>query len=162
MVTKTYGIDGVVEFSFLFRAGKGTLRAEFSGGVLDPKRKRPAVLTTSNMVAQLIIENSTPFKFGQIYLINTSVIADKISAKEAKELKVKYGKAPKATDKTAVTSVKINEETGMKIYDKVTTIGEAVNVLVELGATAESLKDVESVLITAGELSVNFPNLSLK
>lgn len=151
-MTKTYGINGIVEASYLFPAMKGHLRANFSGGVLDERRMRPATLTTKNPVAMLIIEHTEMFKSGRIFIVAQS--EEPTTPKEveaaAKKVTKKKTKADKVTDD------------GRKVYEDVTSIGDAVTVLLELGAKAAALQDKETLMETASQLNVSFPNLKIK
>lgn len=148
-MTKTYGINEVVEASYLFPAMKGSLRANFTGGVIDERRRRPATLTTKNPVAMLIIENSQMFKSGKIFVVAES--------DEPKPVKV----APKKETKKKSKPDKV-EEDGRKVYEDVTSLGDAVSVLMALGANAAELQDKATLLETASQLNVSFPNLKLK
>ena len=148
-MTKTYGIDSVVEASYLFRAGKGHLRANFTGGVLDERRRRPT-MTTQNPVAMLVIEQTMMFKSGRIYIVAQSEDPKIESASPAKKDGKKKAKADKVTDD------------GRKVYENVTSVGDAVTVLLELGAKAAALQNTETMLETASQLNVSFPNLKLK
>ena len=152
-MTKTYGIDNVVEASYLFPVNKGHLRANFSGGVLDERRRRPATMTTQNPVVMLIIENSGMYKAGRIYIVAQSeepTTPKEIVAASKKEAAKKKPKADKVT------------EDGRKVYDNVTSVGEAVSVLLDLGAKAAALQNTETMLETASQMNVSFPNLKLK
>lgn len=153
-MTKTYGIENVVEASYLFPAMKGHLRANFTGGVLDERRRRPATLTTKNPVVMLIIEHTEMFKSGRIFIVAQSdepkiekAVAGAVIKKEAPK---KKPKADKVTND------------GRKVYEEVTSIGDAVSVLLELGAKAAALHDTETLLETASQMNVSFPNLKMK
>lgn len=153
-MTKTYGINGIVEASFLFPAGQGHLRAEFNGGILDEKRTRPATMTTTNQVAMLIIENSDMYRLGQIFIVAKSEDAPSMAAPVETEEK----KAEKAK-RTKADAIK---EDGRKVYESVTTLGDAVNILMDLGAKAAGVADAATALETAAAMNVSFPNLKLK
>ena len=158
MVTKVYGIDGVVEASYIFVAGKAKLRAQFKDGIVDAGRERPATLITRDPVVQLIIEHQPLFKNGNIRIVSMSV--EQIT-ETPEEKKGRKKRITESTDREAVHSVSVNED-GSKVYDRVTNIGQAVNVLMELGATADQLTSHTDALATAGKMGVTFPNLSLK
>lgn len=149
-MTKTYGIDNVVEASYIFPAMKGHLRANFIGGVLDERRRRPATLTTKNPVVMLIIERSEMFKSGRIFIVAQN--EDPVPV-----VKV----APKKETKKKSKPDKVAED-GRKVYEDVTSIGDAVSVLMALGANAAELQDKDTLLETASQLNVSFPNLKLK
>lgn len=152
-MTKTYGIDNVVEASYLFPAMKGHLRANFTGGVLDERRRRPATLTTKNPVAMLILENTEMFKSGRMFIVAQT--EDPVTPKEIEAA------AKKAEPKKKTKADKVTDD-GRKVYDNVTTVGDAVTILLELGAKAAALQDTATMLETAAQLNVSFPNLKLK
>ena len=160
MTTKVYGIDGIVEASYLFTSGKAKLRAEFKDGIVDEGRQRPATLTTKNPLVQIIIEHQPLFKNGNIRIVSAVVenTAD-VSAPAGKGKGKK--KVETSTDREAVNSVSVAED-GSKVYDMVTNIGQAVNVLMDLGATADQLTSPTDALAVAAKLNVTFPNLKLK
>lgn len=157
MMTKVYGIDGVVEASYLFVSGKTKLRAQFKDGIVDAGRARPATLTTRNPVVQLIVEHQPLFKNGNIRIVSQTVEPMTETPAEKKGKK----KVETSTDREAVNSVTI-EDDGTKVYDRVTNIGQAVNVLMDLGAKADQLTSPTDALATAAKLNVTFPNLKLK
>lgn len=66
---KTYGVSGLMEWQAVFRHGRATLSARFSGGALTGYGVTPAEYTTSNPVAQHIIESSRQFRDGRIRLL---------------------------------------------------------------------------------------------
>ena len=159
MTTKVYGIDGIVEASYLFTSGKAKLRAEFKDGIVDEGRQRPATLTTKNPLVQIIIEHQPLFKNGNIRIVSSVVenTADTAPATKGKGKK----KVETSTDREAANSVSVAED-GSKVYDMVTNIGQAVNVLMDLGATADQLTSPTDALAVAAKLNVTFPNLKLK
>lgn len=149
MKTKTYALRGdIVDATYIMETGKAKLRAHFQGGVPDERRFRPATLTTSNQVAMLVIEASPMFKSGQIYILSESVDEGE------KE------KAAKAEKKPAKKPAKPKDEE--RVYPDATSLGQAVNILTDLGAGADSLMTPADVLTTAAQMKVSFPNLSLK
>lgn len=146
MKTKTYALRGdTVDATYIIKTGKAKLRAHFQGGVPDERRRRPATLTTSDQVAMLIIETSALFKSGSIY-----VLSETIDEGEKEKMEKVTKKAAKA---------KKDEE---KVYPDATSLGQAVNILTDLGASAENLMTPVDVLNTAAQMKVSFPNLSLK
>lgn len=158
MTTKVYGIDGVVEASYLFVAGKAKIRANFKDGVVDEARKRPATLTTKDPRVQIVIEHQPLFKNGNIRLVSSTI---EQVVETAEEKKNKKAKVETSTDREAANSITIKED-GTKVYDKVTNIGQAVNVLMDLGVTADKLTSPTDALTAAAKMNVTFPNLKLK
>lgn len=153
-MTKTYAINGIVEASYLFKAGQGSVRAEFTGGVIDERRFRPATMTTKNNIAMLVIENSDMFKNGTIFIAAQSEDAKPMAiAENAQKDKTEKKKNPKA-DKV--------KDDGRKVFESVNSLGDAVNVLLDLGVKAAALQDMASILQVAGEMNISFPNLKLK
>lgn len=149
MKTKTYALRGdTVDATYIFRTGKAKVRAHFQGGVPDERRRRPATLTTTNQIAMVVIEASPMFKSGAIYVLSESVDEGE---------KEKMEKVAKTAKKTAKP-----KEDKEKVYPDATSLGQAVNILTDLGASAESLMTPVDVLNTAAQMKVSFPNLSLK
>lgn len=156
---KTYAIHGIVAGSYLLKAGKGTVRVNFDGGVLDERRKRPATLVTKNPIVMVVIENSEMFKNGTIVLLTQS--GDEEPRHVASVAGGEKITAPEKEKKKTNSANKITKD-GRKVYEDVTTLGEAVNRLSDLGAKAAFLQDGPSVLETASNMGVSFPNLKLK
>ena len=149
MKTKTYALRGdTVDATYIFRTGKAKVRAHFQGGVPDERRRRPATLTTTNQIAMVVIEASQMFKSGAIYVLSESVDEGE---------KEKMEKVAKTAKKTAKP-----KEEEKKVYPDATSLGQAVNILTDLGASAENLMTPVDVLNTAAQMKVSFPNLSLK
>lgn len=80
---KTYGVSGLMEWQAVFRHGRATLSARFSGGALTGYGVTPAEYTTSNPVAQHIIESSRQFRDGRIRLLRC---VDEVSAPRRKSV----------------------------------------------------------------------------
>lgn len=149
-MTKTYALRGdTVDATYIFQTGKAKIRAHFQGGVPDERRRRPATLTTTNQIAMVVIEQSPKFKSGEIYIL--SQVADE----RDRDIK----KAPKLKEAKKAAKPKEVEE---RVYPDATSLGQAVNILTDLGAGAENLMTPTDVLDTAAKMKVSFPNLSLK
>ena len=149
MKTKTYALRGdTVDATYIFQTGKAKVRAHFQGGVPDERRRRPATLTTTNQIAMVVIEASPMFKSGAIYVLSESIDEGE---------KEKMEKVAKAAKKAAKP-----KEDKEKVYPDATSLGQAVNILTDLGASAENLMTPADVLNTAAQMKVSFPNLSLK
>ena len=149
MKTKTYALRGdTVDATYIFKLGKAKVRAHFQGGVPDERRRRPATLTTADQVAMLVIEDSPLFKSGQIYILSQTIDeGEKEKAAEKSQKKPQKVAKPKDEEKS---------------YPDATSLGQAVNILTDLGASAEELLSVADVLEAAAKMKVSFPNLSLK
>lgn len=76
IIEKTYGVSGMLEWHTVIRCGRASLRVRFEGGALSGYGVTPAEFTTSNHVAQHIIENSAEFKSGRIKLLRKRSLAD--------------------------------------------------------------------------------------
>lgn len=151
MITKTYALRAdIIDATYIFKAGKAKVRAHFQGGVLDERRRRPATLTTQDQIAMVIIEGTPEFKGGLIYILSEANDGSDVRV----AVKDKVAKNPK-------TKKEEKKET-KKDYPDVTTIGQAVNILSDLGAEAADLLSNMSILETAARMGVTFPNLSLK
>lgn len=67
--TKVYGTTGLYEWQPVIRVGKAKYCPHFSGGTVDKNGTSPARYTTSNKIEQAVIENSSYFKNGRIYVL---------------------------------------------------------------------------------------------
>lgn len=164
MAVRTYGIPRIIESHeiFLFNKGMGKLKVKFSGGIPDPKYLIPATYSTGSEFEQLVIENSPLFgkkvfrygPNGQVIAAEPiNVIAERINSSSAPATK-KMGR-PSAKAAAAAPEV----EPGTKVYDRVETIGQATEVLLDLGARADELTGREAVVSAMMRMKVAFPNL---
>ena len=62
----TYGVNGMIEWVALIKAGKTTIKVPFSGGSLTAYGVTPAEFTTDNAVYQAAIERSEYYRDGRI------------------------------------------------------------------------------------------------
>lgn len=76
VIEKTYGVSGMLEWHTVIRCGRACLRVRFEGGALSGYGVTPAEFTTSNRVAQHIIENSAEFRSGRIKLLRQRSLGD--------------------------------------------------------------------------------------
>ena len=151
-MTKTYALRGdTVDATYIFQSGKAKIRAHFQGGVPDERRRRPATLTTTNQIAMVVIEQSSMFKSGAIYILSQTV--------DEGDRDITKKPAPKAEEKKKEAKKEKIEE---RVYPDATSLGQAVNILTDLGAGAENLMTPTDALDTAAKMKVSFPNLSLK
>ena len=65
----TYGVLNLVEWHARLKMGKAALKVSFTGGAITTQGVTPATFTTSDPVAQFIIENCAEFKAGKIKII---------------------------------------------------------------------------------------------
>lgn len=85
MMTKIYGVKGLMEWQALIKVGKATLHVPFTGGTLTGYGVTPATFTTSNVFYQKMIEDSDYFRSGKIALLRTLGTEDKpLEAEPAK------------------------------------------------------------------------------
>lgn len=68
MITKTYGIEGMIDFVAALPAGRATLNVHFTGGAMTAYGVTPAEFTSSNPAVQSIIEASAYYRSGRIRL----------------------------------------------------------------------------------------------
>lgn len=66
---KTYGTKSFMEWQALISVGKARVSVPFTGGTLSAGGISPATYTTNNKVLQKVIEGSTYFRSGKIYLV---------------------------------------------------------------------------------------------
>lgn len=65
---KTYSAPGFIELTLRIRIGKAHMRIEFTGGKSAGLGNKWASFSTSDCVAQHVIENSPEFRSGKIVL----------------------------------------------------------------------------------------------
>lgn len=70
-MTKTYGVNGMIEWNALIPAGRTTLRVHFKGGSVTGYGVSPAIFTTDNPAVIHIIEHSHWFRDRKILLLKT-------------------------------------------------------------------------------------------
>ena len=142
-MTKVYGMRGVTEAVVFFAGGK--IRATFKGGIADRAYNTPAKLITANPAVQAAIESDP--RFGLTIFIQETAggIGDK-------------SVLPTSNSNEIVPDVNIASGEP-RVYDNVTTVGQAMNVLKSLGVKASAMRTKESVLAAAEDLNVSFPNL---
>lgn len=142
-LVKTYGIPRVVQSHELipYNNGKGHITIDFTGGIPDEKYKIPATYSTASEFEQMVIELSPLFNTKIFrYDPNGKIITS--PSKIAGGLK----RGSKPLDET-------------KTYKDVENLGQATEVLLELGAKADELTSTESIVSTMMKMGVSFPNL---
>lgn len=154
---RTYGIPGIIESQeiFPYNNGLGKLKVRFRGGIVDPKYDIPATYSTDNEFEQLVIESSVQFGTkvyryganGQI-ISSTPIVAETPTVRSS-------GK------KTQNIASSIDADTTTE-YPNVETLGDATEVLMELGVDASDLSGKAAVLAAMVQKKVSFPNLKLK
>lgn len=162
--TRTYGIPRIIESSelFTFNNGVGKLRVKFTGGIPDPKFKIPATYSTADPFEQLVIESSPMFgkkifrygMKGQVIAASSteSIVADVEEDKKKVDGRTRKGRQNTDKDTTIADA---------KVYNDVETIGQATEVLLDLGVKADELGSPESVLAVMLREKVSFPNLKM-
>lgn len=71
MVTKTYGIKGLLEKHCVLKAGGMTMKVSFTNGTLTTYGIAPATFTTSDPLTQFVIEHCDKFKRKEIEIVRT-------------------------------------------------------------------------------------------
>lgn len=155
-MTKTYGIPKVLSVSELiyFNNGRGSIRVNFEGGIPDDKNDIPATFVTDNEVIQQILEKSP--KFGKVYFRYNS--KGKIIKMEDLETETS---ATAKTTRTALTK-KVASPADATVYEDVETLGQATEVLLELGCPAGELNGPDAILTAMKVYRAKFPNLKVK
>lgn len=69
MVTKTYGIKGLLEKHCVLKAGGMTMKVSFTNGTLTNNGIAPATFTTSDPLTQFVIEHCDKFKRKEIEVV---------------------------------------------------------------------------------------------
>ena len=144
-------------------SGKTKYKIAFTGGVTHAREKVPAKHITDSLIIQDVIENDPLFN-KKIFLLNSFGTPEKPAApavtpaKGGKPAVPAKGGKPAASAKGKET---VTEPKGPKVYEEVTSLGEAITVLMQEGqVSAENMTSVAGVLKAASELGVSFPNLS--
>ena len=158
---RTYGIPGVINAReiFFFNNGQGKLPIMFANGITDPKYNIPATYSTANPFEQMVIEHSSQFG---VRVFRYGAKGEKLAAEPvdeiAKRIQANSGKkAPAKPEKTKTASIAEDH-----IYPQVENIGQATEVLLDLGCKADELTDQTAVMMAAMRLQISFPNLSFK
>lgn len=69
---KTYGVSGMVEWTVLIPAGKGSVRIRFTGGSISGYGVTPATFVTDNPAMMHLIEQSSLFRQKRITLLRVA------------------------------------------------------------------------------------------
>lgn len=146
---KKYGARNTSEGVFKFKYGKASVTCRFCNGNLQSREPIPATYSTNNPLVQRVIETSEQFLNGKIFILAEYAEVEK-TASAAEKSKVE--KTVKPADKKA------GKKTA-RVFENVTTLGEAVTILSVEGANSADLMDEKSILKTAENLNITFPNL---
>lgn len=84
MKRKTYGVFGLMDWTTQIKAGKATFNIHFTGGALTAYGVTPATFSTSDILHQAVIENSSYFKSGRIHLVGEMEVSDNGTASNAR------------------------------------------------------------------------------
>lgn len=141
---KKYGARNTSEGVFKFKYGKASVTCRFCNGNLQSREPIPATYSTNSPLIQHVIETSTQFQNGKIF-----IVAEYAEAADAKQEETAEQTAPKRTR---------TKKTG-RAFDDVKTLGEVVTILTEEGVNSADLTDRASILKAAEALNITFPNL---
>lgn len=94
---KTYGIKGFMEYQAVIKVGKSRMKVAFSDGSMTAMGVEPCKFTTESYMIQHAIENSTEFKRGLIYIVNSTTLDGKVEI-ERRERREKIAREGAATD----------------------------------------------------------------
>lgn len=97
----------MIEQSVVVRVGSGTMRVDFTGGMISSDGNRPAKYRTSNSVIQKAIESCQKYKDGVIFLFS-------MEGEMAKEPEIKK---PNMDDYPGVTNMQMAKSILMSIYN---------------------------------------------
>lgn len=169
-------------------SGKTRYKYKFTGGVMDPKNKVHAKHTTDNVIMQQALENSEYFNkvvflvasFGTAPIAQTQpvirrtppkTVEQTVPAGPSKGRNGRNGRGTKPaetvegvkdvdTDNTLDTTADEGTEDAVRVFEDVTTLGEAASILTSEGdVVATDLLTVEGALRVAKEKGISFPNL---
>lgn len=170
MITKTYGLYNKIEAVITLYAGKTKIVCHFTGGIVNSDPKEPARLSTANPAVQAVIE-ACPMFNKSIVLLGESGEDDKAKSKKPKEApkvnaedapeKKEPEKNPEAEDmpeEDVPQDPEAENKPETVAYNDVTSAGQAVAKLRELGAKVTEMRDVNGILKVMSRLNVSFPN----
>lgn len=142
MVTKKYGVRGMMEWYPLIQVGNTRKRIPFEGGARTAYGVRDATYTTSNKVVQFCIERSGYFREGRIRLLAT------------------YGgeeEAAQSTGETSTGDASSSTKAAKRRRVDVSDIDEARQYLIdECGVDGMRLTSKSAVLSAAKSAGVQF------
>lgn len=144
---KKYGARNTSEGVFKFKYGKASVTCRFCNGNLQSREPIPATYSTNSPLIQHVIETSTQFQNGKIFIV--AEYAETADAADAKQEETAEQTAPKKT----------RTKKAGRAFDDVKTLGEVVTILTEEGVNSADLTDRASILKAAEALDIIFPNL---
>ena len=158
MALIVYGIPNMIQAShlFLLNDGEATVRIDFKNGIIDPSAGKPATFKTENEALVGIIEDSP--LFGREIFCYDAKGKKYVPKREARAA----APADKKVGRKKAEPAPKPELPSDKTFPEVTTIGQAAEKLLELGATAEQLRGNDGIIDTMLEFGVVFPNLSMR
>ncbi len=175
MKHKIYGVRDLKEWNALIHSGNVTMRVVFSGGANTKRGKIPATYATSDAVKQAIIEKSTEFKHGKIFVHQSIEIPDDKDTLERKRLNAKIearknaeknsdNHAEKRDTPIAQVSDEDSEDAGengsvvqtIQVADKRDAIDWLKENFPDKGYTVNKLKSEESFVAACKECNVVF------
>ena len=154
-------------------SGKTKYKLTFTGGITHGAKKTPAKFSTSSPIIQDVIENNNRFKKDIFLLTSFNTPAAPAPESPVKPMdaigkngnrgRVIGGRKAKnyAEEQEPTTEVKKEQQSGPQVFEEVTTLGDAITILMQAGPVAgENLTSLEGVLQVAKELGISFPNLN--
>ena len=170
-------------------SGKTRYKYKFTGGVMDPKNKIHAKYTTDSVIMQQALERSEYFNkvvflvasFGTAPIAQTQpvirktepmVVEQPIQTAPSKGRGGRNGRGTKPVEtvenvkdvdtvNTPGTAVDEGAEDAVRVFEDVTTLGEAASILTSEGdVVATDLLTIEGALKVAKEKGISFPNLN--
>lgn len=154
----TYAVNDVLEWECCISVLKANIRLNFSGGGISPYGQTAAEFTTSNTMLQGIIESSSYYKSGRIYILRSERLDDTGNVDPGDQI-------PKMSECETTPSTPSTPEypSGAKcegdgiVYIQVSDINEAKEYLVsKFGLKPSSLKTRDNINKAASENKICF------
>ena len=136
---------GVAESVLQIPVGKASIKVSFKDGNLDDRHLIPAHAEVENPIVIAVLDREAQKPGSRIVVLNTSY-----SEQEKRELQKKGAEIS--------TNGEVIEK---KVYEDVTDLPGAINVLKGLGVKATQMRNALRVKEAAEQLNVSFPNLKL-
>ena len=161
---KVYGMPGVASAQIVLtsRSGKTKYKIPFAGGITNSRERTPAKFITDSPIIQDVIESNEIFG-KKVFLLNSYGAPSAPAAQPATVASVKDNKKTGGKKGGKATTTEAPEtqepENTTRVVEDVTTLGEAITVLMEAGAGGADVTSLEGVLAKAQELKISFPNL---
>ncbi len=150
MITKIYGIHGLLEWHGTIQAGAIRMSISFTNGTMTGYGIAPATFVTSDTLTQYVIEHCEQFKKGRIKLMNTYGEADE-PKEEVKAEDAKTDERINVAEETAG-----NSSQSVSVKDKTDAIEWLKDNFPDKGYTYTKLRTKEAFTAACEDCGVTF------